>query len=43
MCDDHTANTISSYKMRFSEVLETPNIDRLANEGALLNNCYVNN
>lgn len=43
MCDDHTANTISSYKMRFSEVLETPNIDRLANEGALLNNCYVTN
>ena len=43
MCDDHTANTISSYKMRFSEVLATPNIDRLANEGAMLNNCYVTN
>jgi len=43
MCDDHTANTISSYKMRFSEVLKTPNIDRLATEGALLNNCFVTN
>lgn len=43
MCDDHTANTISSYKMRFAEVLKTPNIDRLANEGALLNNVYVTN
>ncbi|TKG93839.1 DUF4976 domain-containing protein [Puteibacter caeruleilacunae] len=43
MSDDHTANTISSYKMRFAEVLKTPNIDRLANEGALLNNCFVTN
>ena len=43
MCDDHTANTISSYKMRFSEIVKTPNIDRLADEGALLNNVYVTN
>ncbi|TLX71813.1 sulfatase [Labilibacter sediminis] len=43
MCDDHTANTISSYKMRFADVIETPNIDRIANEGAMLNNCYVTN
>lgn len=43
MSDDHTANTISSYKMRFAEALKTPNIDRLANEGAMLNNCFVTN
>lgn len=43
MCDDHTANTISSYNMRFADVIETPNIDRLAKEGALLNNVYVTN
>lgn len=43
MCDDHTANTISSYNMRFAKLLKTPNIDRLANEGALLNNVYVTN
>ena len=43
MCDDHTANTISSYKMRFADMMPTPNIDRLADEGALLNNCFVTN
>jgi len=29
--------------MRFAEVLKTPNIDRIANEGALLNNVFVTN
>jgi alpha-L-fucosidase 2 len=33
MTDDHTANTISAYKIRFSEILSTPNIDRLTNGG----------
>ncbi len=43
MSDDHTANAISSYGLRYSEVLKTPNIDRLAEEGALLTNCFVTN
>ena len=43
MSDDHTANAISSYGLRFSTVLKTPNIDRLADEGAMLNNCFVTN
>ena len=29
--------------MRFADAMPTPNIDRLANEGALLNNCFVTN
>jgi len=43
MSDDHTANAISSYGLRFSTVLKTPNIDRLADQGAVLTNCYVTN
>jgi len=43
MSDDHTANAISSYGLRFSEILPTPNIDRLALEGARLSNCFVTN
>ena len=30
MCDDHSYQTISAYDHRF---IETPNIDRIANEG----------
>ena len=33
MADDHTANAISAYGLRYAEVLKTPNIDRLAEEG----------
>jgi arylsulfatase A-like enzyme len=43
MADDHTTNAISSYGLRYSEVLKTPNIDRLAEEGAMLTNCFVTN
>jgi arylsulfatase A-like enzyme len=43
MSDDHTANAISSYGLRFSTVIKTPNIDRLADQGAMLTNCYVTN
>ncbi len=43
MSDDHTTNAISSYGLRFSEILPTPNIDRLAREGARLTNCFVTN
>ncbi len=43
MSDDHTTHAISSYGLRFSEILPTPNIDRLAQEGARLTNCFVTN
>jgi len=38
--DDHSTAAISSYG---SKLIETPNIDRLANEGILFENCYATN
>lgn len=43
MSDDHTSQAISAYGGILAEVLPTPNIDRLAREGALMNNCFVTN
>lgn len=40
MTDDHTAQTMSCYG---SLLVETPNLDRLAREGMLFENCYVSN
>lgn len=40
MTDDHSTNAISCYG---SKLMETPNIDRLANEGMLFENCYATN
>ncbi|AFL85743.1 arylsulfatase A family protein [Belliella baltica DSM 15883] len=38
--DDHTQQAISAYG---SKLTQTPNIDRIANEGVLFNKAYVNN
>ncbi len=38
--DDHAWQAISAYSPR---LIDTPNIDRLANEGTLFRNCYVTN
>lgn len=38
--DDHSYQTISAYG---SKLMETPNIDRLADEGVLFNKAYVTN
>ena len=38
--DDHTQQTISAYG---SKLMQTPNIDRIAKEGALFNNVFVTN
>ena len=38
--DDHTQQAISAYG---SKLIQTPGIDRLANEGAIFNNCFVTN
>jgi arylsulfatase A-like enzyme len=43
MSDDHAANAISSYGSRLAEAFQTPNIDRIANEGIILNNCHCTN
>lgn len=40
MCDDHSYQTISAYDQRF---IETPNIDRIANEGVRFTNSFVAN
>jgi arylsulfatase A-like enzyme len=40
MSDDHDANAISAYNKTF---IQTPNIDRIANEGILFNRSFVGN
>ncbi|MBN2137044.1 MAG: sulfatase [Sedimentisphaerales bacterium] len=43
MADDHSANAISCYGSRLYHVAKTPNIDRIAAEGACLLNCFCTN
>lgn len=43
MSDDHTSQAWGCYGSRFAPVFQTPHIDRLAKEGALLRNCFVTN
>jgi arylsulfatase A-like enzyme len=43
MSDDHAAHAISAYGGRLAEIAPTPNIDRLANEGALFTNAFCTN
>ena len=43
MSDDHTVNAISCYNGWLNEVVDTPNIDRIANEGMRFDNCICNN
>jgi arylsulfatase A-like enzyme len=41
--DDHATQAISAYGGIFKDIAPTPNIDRLAKEGALLNNVFCTN
>ena len=43
MADDHTSQAWSCYGGRLAAYAKTPNIDRLATEGALLKNCFCVN
>src|SRR5690606_38419708 len=43
MSDDHASNAISLYNSRLSKVLPTPHIDRIGEEGAILQNVFCNN
>ena len=43
MADDHAANAISAYGSRLASVFRTPHIDRLAEQGMLLENCHCTN
>jgi N-acetylglucosamine-6-sulfatase len=43
MSDDHAAHAISAYRSRLAAIAPTPNIDRLAKEGALFTNAFCTN
>ena len=43
MSDDHAAHAIAAYGSWLAEIAPTPNIDRLANEGALFSNAFCTN
>ena len=43
MSDDHTSQAIGCYGLRLSPYAPTKNIDRIATEGARLNNCFCTN
>lgn len=43
MSDDHASQAISAYGGILSNILPTPNLDRIADEGVLLQNCFVTN
>lgn len=43
MADDHTSQAWGCYGSRFAPHFTTPNIDRMAKEGAKLKNCFVTN
>jgi arylsulfatase A-like enzyme len=43
MADDHAAHAISAYGSRLAEIAPTPNIDRLAKEGAIFTNAFCTN
>ena len=43
MSDDHTSQAISAYGGMLADVCPTPNIDRIAKEGMLFENCFVTN
>ena len=43
MSDDHAAHAIGAYGGRLAQLDPTPNIDRLARQGARLTNCFATN
>ena len=43
MSDDHASQAVSCYKGILSNILPTPNLDRIAKEGAMLTNCFATN
>ena len=43
LSDDHTTNAISAYGSIYKDIAPTPNIDRIANEGAILKNTFATN
>ena len=43
MSDDHTINAINCYGGWLKDAVDTPNLDRIANEGMRFTNCFCNN
>ena len=43
LSDDHTTNAISAYGGLYKNIAPTPNIDKIANEGAILKNTFATN
>jgi len=43
MSDDHTTQAVGVYGSRLAQLNPTPNIDALAKEGVVFDNCYVTN
>jgi len=43
LSDDHSTNAITAYNDRFKGIAPTPNIDKIAAEGAILHNIYSTN
>ena len=43
MSDDHTSQAVSAYGGILGKYMPTPNIDRIANEGVRMSNCFVIN
>ena len=43
LSDDHTTNAISAYGGLYKDIAPTPNIDKIAEEGAILKNTFATN
>lgn len=43
MADDHTTQAFGIYGSRLADLNPTPTLDKIANEGVIFENCFVNN
>ncbi|MGJ8732661.1 MAG: sulfatase family protein [Cellulophaga sp.] len=43
MADDHTSQAFGIYNSRLASLNPTPNLDKIANEGIIFDNCFVTN
>lgn len=43
MADDHTSQAFGIYGSRLASLNPTPNLDKIANEGIIFDNCFVTN
>ena len=43
MTDDHSYQTFAAYGGALKDIVKTPNLDSIANEGMRFDKCYVTN